>query len=380
MDNLERVYAQIDLSAIRHNYGVMKQTFPGKKIMSVLKADAYGHGVPGILPACDQGTDYYAVATFEEAKAIRQWGSHKPVLLLGPLPMEKMAPAATLGLTLTIGSLDYAKRVSAMLEPLDLQVDCHLKIDTGMNRAGFRWRESCRDQALEEITQVFSMKSLRFTGTYTHLCCADSEEPEDMNYTAIQFRRFEEACKAMQAKGLPLGIRHCCATGGSILHPDFQLDMIRTGMMVYGNCDTIAHYQQLGLRQAMTWKSHVIQIEDLSAGEPVGYARTFRAEKDMLVAIVSCGYADGYRRNYQSWGTVLVGGKRTRIIGRICMDYLMIDLTDIPCPKAGMEVVLLGSQGNEEITAMEFAEAVGSVCGEVTGALSARVPRYYING
>lgn len=379
MHTTHRTYAYIDLDAIRHNYSVIRTQFPEQKVMSVLKADAYGHGVTGILPACDENTDYYAVATFDEFKAIRQWGSRKPVLLFGLLPLGLVEEAARLGMTFSVGNVEYARKLCAILGAAGLTADCHVKIDTGMNRTGIRWRAGQEAAAREALKEIFTMKELRVTGTFTHMGCADSEEASDLEFTKLQFDRFCAALQAISDMGFDPGIRHCCATGGSFIHPDYRLDMVRTGMMVYGQSDSLAHYRQLGQKQAIRWCSHIVDISPLPAGEAVSYGRTFVADRDMTVGVVSCGYADGFRRCYQNWGWVLVGGKRVRILGRICMDFMLVDLTDLPDTAIGAEVVLLGTQGEDEITPMEIAAAVTSTCGEVTAAITQRVRKYYVN-
>lgn len=380
MERFERTCAQISLDAIRHNYGVIRQIYGAVQIMTVLKADAYGHGITGILPACDPNTDWYAVATVEEGCAVRQWGSEKPVLLFGPVPEGQMELAARQGLTFTVGSSAYAEVLAGKLRAAGLRADCQIKIDTGLNRTGFRWRDGEEERALRQIEAVYAADCFRVTGVYTHLACPESDDPEDRRFTQEQVRLYESACAAIVEKGLPLGLRHVSSTGGSLAHPAYRFDMVRLGMMAYGQCDSTEHAAQYGLIPALCWKTWVTQIEPLKKGEWVSYGRTFRAEKDMVLGVCSCGYADGYRRAYQNWGRVLAGGRQVRTLGRVCMDYLLVDLTDVPAPERGMEVVLLGRQGNEEISVIELAEAMASTCGEVTAAIGNRVVRHYLDG
>ena len=378
MMNTERTWAEIDLAAIRHNYECIRRAFGTVRVMTVMKADAYGHGIAGILPACDPFTDGYAAATVGEGAAIRR-ASDKPVLLFGPVPEGRMAEAAGLGLTLSVGSIPYAETLAAQLRAHGLRADVHLKLDTGFNRTGIRWREDGETEALQQILRIFRTDCFRVTGTYSHFACPESPDPDDRAFTALQADRFRAALEAMARLGLDPGVRHCCATGGALAHPELRMDMVRLGMMVYGQCDTLAHAQALGLRQAMCWKSRIVQVEPLRAGETVSYGRTFRAPQDMRLGVVSCGYADGYRRCYPAFGWALVCGRRIRTLGRVCMDFLLADLTEVPDAGVGTEVVLLGRQGTQEITAIEIAQAVESTCGEVTAALSARVPKYYLD-
>ena len=277
-----------------------------------------------------------------------------------------------------MGDLFYAQLLNAQLQAAGLTATCHIKIDTGLNRTGIHWRETTRQAALQDIITVHKLPNLQITGTYTHFACPESEEEEDSRFTQAQFDRFLDACQAISQAGLPTGLRHCCATGGALAHPEYRLDMVRLGMMVYGQCDTEEHKKQLDLCEALCWKSRLIHIESVAAGESISYGRTYKTDKATVIGVVSCGYADGYRRCYQSFGRVSVAGKTVPVIGRICMDYLLLDLTDIDEPSVGMEVVLLGSREEAGISAITLAQAVDSVCGEVTGAIASRVPRYYV--
>lgn len=371
-----RTYAEVDLSAIRRNGKIAKSCFPEQKILSVLKADAYGHGIRGVLTAYETFSDWYAVATVEEAMQVRE-GSKKPVLLFGPAPRALQATAALNDITFTVGSVAYAQLLSEEMTLAGLTAKCHLKIDTGLNRSGIRWRDE--DTALEQIRKIHSLPGLTFTGTYTHMACPEGDQDWEKEHTALQMERFTACCKAMSAAGISLGIRHCCATGGALVNPKYRLDMVRLGMLPMGMSYSDESVAELGLRPAMTWRSFLAQIESVSPGEPVSYGCTFRTEKPMKIGIVTCGYADGYRRVYSNKSHVLVGGRKVPVVGRIAMDYTMIDLTDIPDACVGMEVIMLGSDGTNRVTALELSAYGESVSGEVTCVISPRVPRIYID-
>jgi len=370
-----RTYARVSLGAIRHNGQVCKTVFPGKKILSVLKADAYGHGIRGVMPAYETFSDYYAVATVEEGLLVRAQ-TEKPILLFGPVPEEQMVPAAENSLVFTVGSKAYASKLAEKLTQAGITAKCHLKIDTGLNRSGVRWRENPRE-ALESIREIHSHRCLEFIGTYTHFACGDGVLPWEREFTKLQFSRYQQALSAMEKEELPIGIRHCCSTGGSFEHPDYQLDMVRVGMMPMGMSYTDENADNYNLIPAFTWVSSIAQIEQLPAGDAVSYGCTFRAEKPMRIGMVTCGYADGYRRVYSNKASVLVGGKKVRVLGRVAMDYLMIDLTEVENAAIGMEVILLGSDGINRVTALELSGFGESVSGEVTCAISSRVPRVY---
>ena len=369
-----RTVAKIDLSAIRHNGEICQRTFPNKKILSVLKADAYGHGIAGVMPAYETFSDYYAVATVEEGLLVRQQ-TLKPVLLFGAAPEGQMVLAAEHKLTFTVGSKEYADRLAEKLTAAGLTADCHLKIETGLNRSGVRWRDPV--MAMETIRSIHSHKCFRFTGTYTHFACGEGQEPWELEFTNLQFTRLTQAITAMRQEGLETGLCHCCSTGGSLAHPEYQMDMVRLGMMPMGMSYSDESVNDLGLIPAMKWVSYICQIEELPAGDAVSYGCMFRAEKPMRIGMVTCGYADGYRRAYSGKTQVLINGKKANTIGRIAMDCMMIDLTDVDA-KVGDEVILLGSDGNHSISAQQLMQYGESVSGEVTAAISQRVKRIYV--
>ena len=373
--NQYRTYTTIDLNAICENGKIAKRTFSEQKILSVLKADAYGHGIAGVLPAYETFTDWYAVATIEEALLVRQ-GSSKPVLLFGPVPEDKMIIAAQKDITFTVGSVDYAFRLSEKMCAEGIQAKCHLKIDTGLNRSGISWREC--STSFEDIVKIHNMKGLLIQGTYTHLACGEGQLDWEIAQTKLQMLRYDQACEAIKRAGLPLGIRHCCSTGGALVNPEYRLDMVRLGMMPMGMSFSDESVVELRLKPALTWVSFVAQIKNVAEGEPVSYGCTFYADKPMRIGIVTCGYADGYRRAYSNKSHVLVGGKKVSVIGRIAMDYTMIDLTDIEEPFIGMEVIMLGCDGTNMVSAQELSQYGESVSGEVTCVISNRVPRIYI--
>lgn len=376
MNKQYRTIAQVDLAAIRHNGEVIRKTFPDKKILSVLKADAYGHGIKGVLPAYETFSDWYAVATVEEGLVIRE-NSEKPILLFGPVPENKMVLAAKNKLTFTVGDLQYAKKLQEAFDKSNLIADVQLKIDTGLNRSGVRWRNGEAD--IKQIIDIVNLRNLHLVGTYTHFACGEGTETFEKEFTGLQFERFQAACSAMESAGISVGLRHCCSTGGAIMHPDYQMDMVRLGMMPLGMSFSEESMEQLKLQPALSWTSYVSQIKHIEPGDAVSYGCTFIANKPMKIGLITCGYADGYRRTYSNKSHVLVGNKKVPVLGRIAMDYLMIDLTDVDNAQCGMPVVLLGENAYHRITALELSQYGESVCGEVTCAISERVPRIYIN-
>ncbi len=381
----DRTRMVIDLTAVRKNYGTVRSLFPGKKIMTVMKNDAYGYGITGMAATCEEYTDQFAVATYEEGKALRDAGCKKPVLIFNPVPRGRIADAARERLTFSVGSLEYALLLQTELLKAGLSAACHLKIDTGFNRTGFRMREESEDLCMQKVLYVYKIPNLSVKGMYTHLPVGDSAEACDREFTARQLRRFDRAVELVQKAGFDPGLRHAFATDSGLFHRDENLyEMVRMGMLIHGNCATVEKSHELGLQQIEQWTTNITQLENVAPGEDVGYGRTFTAARPTRLAVLSVGYGDGYRRQYGGM-EVLCGGKRVPIIGRICMDSMMIDVTDVEEPYVGMEVVLLGQQLSEdgeeilEIRPMELAARFDSTSGEVTGAISARVPRYYIN-
>ena len=249
LSRTERTYAKIDLSAIEHNGKQAKLLFPGKKLLSVLKADAYGHGIEGVVPAYETFTDWYAAATVEEGLAIRAQ-SDKPILLFGAVPEGKLLQAAENRLTFTVGSLPYARLLSRVMAASGRTASCQLKIDTGLNRAGLRWRED--EDSLSEILEAYRLPNLNFCGVYTHFACGEGQEEWETAFTELQFSRFQAALRAMENAGLKIGLRHCCSTGGGLVHPEYCLDLVRMGMLPLGMSYSDESVRECDLIPALT--------------------------------------------------------------------------------------------------------------------------------
>lgn len=373
-----RCYAEVSLPNIRHNYKQIRSAYGNIKIMTVMKGNAYGHGIKEILPVCDDETDWYAAATVEEGICIRICGSIKPVLLLGPIPRGLIIPAAQNHLTFTISSPDYAKRVSDRLKAADLEADCQIKIDTGLNRTGFRYRSDRASEFLEQVKAVYAMSNLHVIGVYTHFASGEATDPRNLTFTELQFSRYQEALALLNSEGLDTGLHHCCSTGGSIIHPAYRMDMVRIGMMIYGQSIDNESILRFGLRQAMSWHSFIAQIHDVKAGESISYNCLFTAKRDMRIGIVTAGYADGYLAGYSTKVRVIINDRYAAVLGRVCMDYMIVDITDIEDAKVGTKVTLLGSSPSCNISAMDLAGTCKSTCAEVTHSIAARVPKFYI--
>ena len=335
----------IDLEALRENVRLLRSTLPEKtKLMAVVKADAYGHGIAKVARAAlEAGASALAVARTDEGAALRQAGVTAPVLVLGASSDEEIAEGVRNELT---GLM-------------------HLKIDTGMGRIGVRTEEEIR--AILARLQV--SPHVRLTGAFTHFADADGS---DMAYTRMQFERFQQLLTL-----LPDGIvRHCANSAAIHRCPEAALDMVRAGISMYGHPPVET---DLPLRPVMTWRTQVTFVKTVQPGDKISYGCTFTAEKPMRIATVACGYGDGYHRNASSRAQVILHGQRARVVGRICMDQMMVDVTDIPNVKAGDEVTLMGSDGAETITPDELGSWSDTIGYEVLLAATERVRRVWLH-
>ena len=352
-------FCEIDLAAIRHNVGVMKSHIAGgARFLAVVKADAYGHGAaPVAKAALEAGADMLAVAIPEEGIELREAGIAAPILVLGGI--EESAAEAVVQNDLTQVVFDE-RRIRALAQAGQKLGRCakvHLKLDTGMNRIGVRTAEEA--QAL--------------TGCFTHMATADEPDPTG---TLRQIERFEALCKAVKAVHPGEIICHGANTASIFRYPQLHADMVRGGLALYGYPPVP---EATGLQPAMRWVTRGIYVKTIAPGDRVSYGGTFVATRPTVVMTLPVGYADGYRRGISGKGCVLVRGRRAPILGRVCMDQMMVDVTDIPGAREGDEAVLLGRQGDEQIDAEEMAAWLDTISYEVLCSPSKRVPRVYIN-
>jgi alanine racemase len=365
--------AEIDLSAIAANVALAcRLAGSHTSVMAVVKADAYGHGaVPVAKTALDSGATWLGVATPEEAAPLRAAGIVSRILVLGPIASEQTDLVLAQDLDQCVSDPAQAEVLNQAARAQGQVVAIHLKVDTGMGRVGLRPREV--RQAGEKIR---SLSCVRLVGLMTHFADAEAEDP---GFAREQLARFAEAARAIAAAGLAAPIRHAANSAGLLLLPEAGLDLVRPGIMLYG-------YHPRGqrggseplLRPAMRLRTEISQIHDVPRGESVSYGRTFVAPHDLRVATLPVGYADGIGRLLSNRGSVLVRGQRVSIIGRVCMDMTMIDVTSVPDARVGDEAVLIGRQGSAEISADEVAEAQGTISYEVLCRIGPRVPRLYL--
>lgn len=375
-DVIKRCWVEINLSQLRENYRIVKNLLSADaQIMGVVKADAYGHGDVVVARLLEEmGVRLFAVATLGEAIGLRQAGIGGEILILGYTPPELAEEIYTYNITQTLLSEEYAEALScATTRRLKVQ----FAIDTGMNRIGLDGEEAeaCAE-AIRKYAKCFDMQ-----GIFTHLCVADSTEEDDIIFTERQMELF--AAVAERVDDLAMPYVHCLNSAGGIYHYEKARGLglggiVRLGIVLYGLHPDRSNPLPKGIAPALSWKTVVSIAKSIHAGETVGYGRTYTAEKDLRVATLPVGYADGYNRGLSGKGYVLIHGKRARILGRVCMDQMMVDVSEIPEVAPGDEVILLGQSGAERITADDMGAMLDTIGYEIVCDISKRVERLYL--
>ena len=378
---LRRTWAEIDLDALAQNFReVRKAADPKAMVCCVVKADAYGHGAVRVAREfASLGADWFAVSNLEEALQLRQAGIETPVLVLGYTPADKAGTLSRENISQCVYSLEYARDLSRFAQEAGVEVNIHLKIDTGMSRLGFYYQDISRDEAaVEEVKEACSLPGLVPQGIFTHFAVSDEGQAGDA-FTMRQFGCLKEMIESLARAGVTFPVRHCANSAGVFDYPLSHLDMVRAGIVLYGLYPSGELRSRPDLKPALALKSVVSHVKTLLPGATVSYGRKFTAQHEMRVATVPVGYADGYPRLLSPGGAeVLIGGKRCPILGRICMDQLMADVTALDQVRVGDTVTLIGRDGEEEITADELAALEGSINYEVVCGLSKRVPRVHV--
>lgn len=368
MKDRERNRRLVDLGAIRHNVRVIRSLVPpSARLMAVVKADAYGHGACEVAEAAlTAGAEFLAVATVPEGQELRAHGISAPILVLGESTGPEMERAAADGITLAVSTPEDIELAGKAAELMRKPVSVHLKVDTGMGRIGVRTLEE-RNHVLEAIS---STKDVELTGVFTHFADADGT---DRAYTDMQIARFHA-----MTDDLPRNVLRHCANSAAILRlmPECAFDMVRMGIILYGYppVPTDADF-----RMCMEWKSRVMFVKTIAPGESVSYGCTWHAERETRVATIGCGYGDGYHRAASGRAEALIHGIRVPVIGRICMDQMMLDVTEVPDVRTGDSVTLMGRDGKECISAEDIAAWAGTISYEVLLAVTGRVKQTFID-
>ena len=362
----------IDMDAIRQNYTTLKENVPSHvAVMPVVKANAYGHGMLETAQALSKlGADHFAVALPEEGIDLRLAGIEGEILVLGAAMPCAAEEAVRYGLTQTVFTPEMVRLLEAEAVKQGRDALVHVKLDTGMNRIGLRTEAEAK-----ELAQTFqSCPHVKVGGIYTHFADADNPcESGALNeFSRQQLRRFIEL-RAFFDADIP---SHVANSAMSLLAPEAYFDMVREGISLYGYPPVHTHLQFV---PAMSWMTEVVHIKEIKAGETIGYGRSFTAEKDMRIATVAVGYGDGYHRSCSNRGEMLIRGVRVPIVGRVCMDQTMLDVTHLPQCAVGDEAVIFGRQGDAQITAEEVAAWADTISYEVLLSITPRVPRCYMN-
>jgi alanine racemase len=377
----KRFWAEIDMDAARENFRLLRAGLaPNVKLCCVVKANAYGHGAPYLARAyAEMGADFFAVSNIEEAMQLRRHGVEQKILILGYTPAECAPLLAEYGISQTVFSLEYAEELARFAALAGVSLPIHIKLDSGMGRLGFSCRHG-ESEAIDEIVRVAAMPHLCPEGIFTHFALADGGEDGE-GYTKEQYACFCAAVDALSARGVHFPICHCANSAAMLDFAEGHLDMVRAGIVLYGVAPSREMRHMPPLRPVMSLRAVISQVKTLRAGDTVSYGCVFRAPRDMRIAIVPVGYADGYlRRNGEAGAYMLLHGKRAPIVGRICMDQLMLDVSDIPNVAPSDEVTVLGSDGEEIITAEALAEMTGTIPYEILCGVGERVPRFYLSG
>ncbi len=372
-----RTWAEINLDAIASNYReIRKITDSSAKIMAVVKADAYGHGYLEVAKTLEnEGVDAFAVALIEEGLQMRKSGFKQPILVLGAVPEEQYAAAIQNNISLTVFSEDVAQKLSRLASALGINVKIHIKLDTGMSRIGYVIGDGHDDEVIDEIMRIAALDGITVEGIFSHFSTSDEKNRE---YTLMQFERFTDICSRLEKRGLKNCIRHIANSAAIMMYPEMHLDMVRPGIILYGlyPSDEVDR-AKLRLIPAMTLKAKITHIKTLEKGRGVSYGKEYITDGSVRVATIPIGYADGYVRAIAKEGRVLAAGQKVKILGRICMDQCMIDVTNVNNINVGDEVILFSDSG---ISADDVASWMGSINYEVVCLVSKRIPRIYMKG
>lgn len=375
MKTYSRVYAQVDLDAIRYNMEQMRRIIhPDTKIMGVIKADGYGHGAIPI--GCElEKLDHvwgYATATVEEALILHRNGLNKPILTLGASFPEQYPALADEGIRATVFSLRQAQEMESFAQKTEKKIIIHIKIDTGLSRLGFQVTETAAD----EIAQIYHMPHMVMEGLFTHFAKSDARDKTMANEQMENFRKMQEMLKE---RGVTIPISHCSNSAAIIDMPKANMNVVRAGISLYGlwPSDEVRK-ENIDLKPALSLKSRIVFLKELEKGRSISYGATYQTTELQRIATIPVGYGDGYPRSLSGKGYVLIHGKRAPVCGRICMDQFMVDVTRIPEAVEGDEVILIGSDGQERITMEEIGDLSGRFNYEFACDLGKRIPRVYV--
>ena len=362
--------AEVDLSAISHNIKAIKEKVAPARVMAVVKANAYGHGVlPTSRVALQSGADSLGVALVEEGAELREKGFRAPILVFGGMLPEQADEFVRYDLQATVYDDQALAALQQTARRQQKQALVHVKIDTGMGRVGIPWTE-----AEAFIKKVAATENIALQGVYTHFATSDEM---DKSFTHLQLSRFKEIVTACERDGIHIPIKHAANSGAILDVPESYFDLVRPGVMMYGYYPSTETTESVAIKAAMTFKTRVLHIKEIERGTSVSYGRTFMARQKSRVATLPVGYADGYNRLLSNQGEVLIRGRKFPVIGRVCMDLIMVDLGGDKEIRIGDEVVLFGWQNGQQVSVQSICDKLNTIPYEVTCWVSQRVPRVY---
>lgn len=370
--NYYRVQAKVDLGAIRHNLlEIRRKVDSNSKLMAIIKADAYGHGAVPLARAIGDKIDAYGVAIIEEAVELRKAGITQPMLILGFTPQEQYDMVVEYDVAQTIFQYEMAEALSFEAKKQGKTAKIHIKIDTGMSRIGF----SDTKESIDEIKKIAALSNIEIEGLFTHFARADETEKSDTKKQLDRYIKFNEL---LEKEKIFIPVKHVANSAGIIEFPESYFNMVRCGIATYGIYPSgMVNQNEVDLIPAMELKTHVIYVKDIEAGVAVSYNATFVTNRKTRIATIPIGYADGYSRNLSNKGKVIIHGQYAPIIGKVCMDQFMVDVTEIDNVKQGDRVTLLGREGGAFISAEELAEWSHSFAYELICTVGKRIPRVY---
>lgn len=371
--NIRPVWAEVNLDNIINNINEIKKNINAEEIIAVVKANAYGHGAIDVAPILvESGADKLAVATLSEALELREAGIKVPILILGYTDVSFAEMLINNDIEQTVYSLDYAKELSKKAEALGKIAKIHIAVDTGMGRIGFLPNK----KSVEEVVEISKLINLKITGVFTHFSNADEE---DKSYAHNQIEKFNSFINEIEKREVNLGVKHISNSASIIDIEDAHYNAIRPGIILYGYYPSdYINKDKLKLMPALSLKCQVIHVKELPKGEYIGYGRKFRTERDSVIATLPIGYADGYIRGLYGKAQVIINGKLAPVVGKICMDQCMVDVTDIGPVNVGDEVILLGEDNGIKNNADDMAEMLDTINYEILCMIGRRVPRIYI--
>lgn len=376
---LKRAWAEVHLDRLKGNLAALRSLIDENttQIACVVKANAYGHDDGNIAPYLESlGVSFFAVSNIKEAENLRKNGVKGEILILGHTPAEYASELAEFDIIQAAVSLEYARELSEYALQAGVRVKIHMAVDTGMGRIGVCASDGeSLSAAAADICTAASLGGIILDGAFSHYAAADSLDEDDIAYTAAQTERFFDVCSRVKAMGISLRHTHCLNSAGGAYRFDSRSTLVRFGIMLYGLKPDRSLVLPVKLTPVMDLKAAVSYVKPVKAGSFISYGRTYRADRDIIAATIPIGYADGYSRSLSGKGYVLINGSKAPIIGRICMDQLMADVTDIPHVHEGTEVTLMGTEGGETITADDLAALCGTIGYEIICGISKRIPR-----